>query len=55
MFGKLGRTHGLKGELKFFPNDPEEIESLLGETVRVKKNQLKVQSIRGAKVPCMIK
>ena len=54
-FGKLGRTHGLKGELKFFPNDPEEIESLLGQTVRVKKNQLKVQSIRGANVPFIIK
>ena len=42
-FGKLARTHGLKGELKFFPNDPEEIESLLGQAVRVKKKQLKMR------------
>ena len=54
-FGKLARTHGLKGELKFFPNDPEEIESLRGQTVRLEKNQLKVQSIRGANVPFIIK
>jgi 16S rRNA processing protein RimM len=54
-FGKLARTHGLKGELKFFPNDPEEIESLRGQIVRLKEKEVKVQSIRGANVPFIIK
>jgi 16S rRNA processing protein RimM len=54
-FGKLARTHGLKGELKFFPNDPEEVESLCGETVLLGKKRIKVQSIRGANVPFIIK
>ncbi len=54
-FGKLGRTHGLKGELKFFPNDPEEIDSLRGQTVRLDVKEVKVQSIRGANVPFIIK
>jgi 16S rRNA processing protein RimM len=54
-FGRLARTHGLKGELKFFPNDPEEIDSLLGQIVRLKETEVKVQSIRGANVPFIIK
>ena len=54
-FGKLARTHGLKGELKFFPNDSEEIASLLGQTVWLEKTKLKVQSIRGANTPFIIK
>jgi len=54
-FGKLGRSHGLKGELKFFPHDPEEVESLRGQTVRLEEKEIKVQSIRGANVPFIIK
>ena len=54
-FGKLARTHGLKGELKFFPNDPEEIESLRGQIVRLGEREVKVQSVRGANVPFIIK
>ena len=54
-FGRLGRTHGLKGELKFSPNDPEEVDSLSGQIVRMKENEVKVQSIRGANVPFIIK
>jgi 16S rRNA processing protein RimM len=54
-FGKLARTHGLKGELKFFPNDPEEVDSLRGQIVRLKETEVKVQSIRGANVPFIIK
>ena len=55
LFGRLGRTHGLKGELKFSPNDPEEVDSLSGQIVRMKENEVKVQSIRGANVPFIIK
>ena len=54
-FGRLGRTHGLKGELKFSPNDPEEVDSLSGQIVRMKEKEVKVQSIRGANVPFIIK
>ena len=54
-FGKVGRTHGLKGELKYFPNDPEEVDSLRGQIMRLKEKEVKVQSIRGAKVPFIIK
>ncbi len=54
-FGKLARTHGLKGELKFFPHDPEETDSLSGQTVRLEEKEFKVQSIRGANVPFIIK
>ena len=54
-FGKLARTHGLKGELKFFPHDPEEAGSLCGQKVRLEKKEFKVQSIRGANVPFIIK
>jgi 16S rRNA processing protein RimM len=54
-FGRLARTHGLKGEVKFFPNDPEEIDSLRGQIVRLKETEVKVQSIRGANVPFIIK
>ena len=54
-FGRLGRTHGLKGELKFSPNDPEEVDSLSGQIVRMKENEVKVRSIRGANVPFIIK
>ena len=54
-FGKVGRTHGLKGELKYFPNDPEEVDSLRGQIVRLKETEVKVQSIRGANVPFIIK
>ena len=54
-FGKVGRTHGLKGELKYFPNDPEEVDSLRGQIVRLKETEVKVQSIRGANVPFIVK
>ncbi len=53
--GKLARTHGLKGELKFYPHDPEGVEFLSGQTVRLEKTELKVQSIRGANAPFIIK
>jgi 16S rRNA processing protein RimM len=53
--GKLARTHGLKGELKFYPHDPEGVELLSGKTVRLEETEFKVQSIRGANIPFIIK
>ena len=55
--GKRARTHGLKGELKFYPHDPEGFGFADGQTVQLAgtKKKLKVQSIRGANVPFIIK
>ena len=55
--GKLARTHGLKGELKFYPHDTEGFGFADGQTVQLAgtKKKLKVQSIRGANVPYIIK
>ena len=55
--GKLARTHCLKGELKFYPHDPEGFGFADGQTVQLAgtKKKLKVQSIRGANVPYIIK
>ena len=55
--GKLARTPGLKGELKFYPHDPEGFEFADGQTVQLAgtKKKLKVQTIRGANTPFIIK
>lgn len=55
--GKLARTHGLKGELKFYPHDPEDFDFADGQTIRLQATEklLKVQSIRGANLPFIIK
>ena len=53
--GRITRTHGLKGELKFFPADQDDLvvqndqQILLGETT------FKVKSVRGAKSPFIVK
>ena len=43
--GKLARTHGLKGELKFYPHDPEGFGFADGQTVQLAgtKKKLKVK------------
>ena len=55
--GKLARTHGLKGEIKFYPQDPDGIEFFDGQTVMLEgtENKIKIQSIRGANTPFIIK
>ena len=53
--GRVTRAHGLKGELKFFPTDQEDLvvqsdqQILLGEAI------FKIKSVRGAKSPFIIK
>ena len=55
--GKLARTHGLKGELKFYPHDPEDFDFVDKQTLRLDGTEklLKVQSIRGANSPFIVK
>ena len=58
-FGKLGKTHGLKGELKFFPflSDPDlycGVKTVLFEDLTSKK-ETQIESLRGAKPPFIIK
>ena len=53
--GRVTRTHGLKGELKFFPADQDDLvvqndqQILLGETT------FKIKSVRGVKSPFIVK
>ena len=55
--GKLARTHGLRGELKFYPHDSEGVEFSDGQVVQLEgiAKEIKVQSIRGANAPFIIK
>ena len=53
--GRVTRTHGLKGELKFFPTDEGEIIVKPGQRIKFGKNQSKVESVRGAKSPFIVK
>ena len=53
--GRVTRTHGLKGELKFFPADRDEIVIKPGQRIQFQKNQSKVESVRGVKAPFIVK
>ncbi len=55
--GKLARTHGLNGELKFYPHDPEGFDFTSGQVVLLEamEKKLKVKSIRGANAPFIIR
>ena len=53
--GRVTRTHGLKGELKFFPTDRDEIVIKPGQRIRFQENQSKVESVRGVKSPFIVK
>ena len=53
--GRVTRTHGLKGELKFFPADRDEIVIKVGQRIKFRKNQSKVESVRGVKSPFIVK
>ncbi|MZH02462.1 MAG: 16S rRNA processing protein RimM, partial [Nitrospinae bacterium] len=53
--GKVTRTHGLKGELKFFPSDQDDAIVQKGQRVRLGETLLKIESVRGAKSPFIIK
>ena len=53
--GRVTRSHGLKGELKFFPSDRDDVLVQRKQRVRLGEAQLKIESVRGAKPPFIIK
>ncbi len=53
--GRVTRTHGLKGELKFFPSEVDEVCVQSGQRIYLGKTELKIESVRGVKSPFIIK
>ena len=53
--GRLTRTHGLKGELKFYPFEQNGITVQSGKRICLGEMQLKVESVRGIKSPFILK
>ena len=53
--GRITRSHGLKGELKFFPSNRDDVILQRAQRVRLGETQLKIESVRGAKSPFIIK
>ena len=53
--GRITRSHGLKGELKFFHSDRDDVIVQREQRVRLGEAQLKIESVRGAKPPFIIK
>ena len=53
--GRITRSHGLKGELKFFPSDRDDVIVQREQRVCLGEAQLKIESVRGAKPPFIIK
>jgi len=53
--GRVTRTHGLKGELKFFPADQEDLVIQNDQQIRLGETTFKIKSVRGAKSPFIVK
>ena len=53
--GRVTRTHGLKGELKFFPDDRDDLVVQNDQLIRLGETTFKIKSIRGAKSPFIVK
>ena len=53
--GRVTRTHGLKGELKFFPADQDDLVVQNDQQIRLGETTFKIKSVRGAKSPFIIK
>ena len=53
--GRVTRTHGLKGELKFYPFEQNGITVQSGQMICLGEMQLKVESVRGIKSPFILK
>ena len=53
--GRITRSHGLKGELKFFPSNRDDVILQKAQRVRLGQTQLKIESVRGVKSPFIIK
>ena len=53
--GRVTRTHGLKGELKFFPADQDDLVVQNDQQIRLGETIFKIKSVRGAKSPFIVK
>ena len=53
--GRVTRTHGLKGELKFFPTDKDDLAIQSDQQILLGEAKFKIKSVRGAKSPFIIK
>jgi 16S rRNA processing protein RimM len=53
--GRVTRTHGLKGELKFYPADEDDLVVQNDQQIRLGETTLKIKSVRGAKSPFIVK
>ena len=53
--GRVTRTHGLKGELKFFPDDQDDLVVQNDQQIRLGETTFKIKSVRGAKSPFIVK
>ena len=53
--GRVTRTHGLKGELKFYPFEQNGITVRSGQGICLGEMQLKIESVRGIKSPFILK
>jgi 16S rRNA processing protein RimM len=53
--GRVTRTHGLKGELKFYPVDQDDLAVQSDQPIRLGETLFKVKSVRGGKSPFIIK
>ena len=53
--GRVTRTHGLKGELKLFPTDQEDLAVQNDQKILLGEATFKIKSVRGAKSPFIIK
>jgi 16S rRNA processing protein RimM len=53
--GRVTRTHGLKGELKFYPADQDDLVVQSDQQIRLGETTFKIKSVRGAKSPFIVK
>jgi 16S rRNA processing protein RimM len=53
--GRVTRTHGLKGELKFFPADQDDLVVQKDQQIRLDETTFKIKSVRGVKLPFIVK
>ena len=53
--GRVTRAHGLKGELKFYPTDKDDLVIQSDQEIRLGQATFKIKSVRGAKSPFIIK
>ena len=53
--GRVTRTHGLKGELKFFPADQDDLVVQKDQQIRLGETTFKIKSVRGVKSPFIVK